>query len=323
MRILSSIILLLMFAAVGGCNAFSRYGKSSQQIVVPPGVYCPPGGINSTGPVGTEGMPSVAEGVPGAVVLPAGTSPVVVPQNNVVVPAVNRDFAWDQIVDVVDDYFEVEREDRVKLVGDVLTEGSIDTFPLTGATLFEPWRRDSVGYYERLESTLQSIRRRAFVRVVPDQHGYLVDVTVIKELEDVPQPEKASAGAATFRYDTSLQRDTEFATDPYRIPGDPARPNGPRTPTVGWIPLGRDPALEQVMLAKIQTRLGGAMTTGTATIEPGYSPPPVETPNLLLPQTIPPGTLVPPGTPAGPNFYPPADDTLPPPAGVPQALPPL
>jgi hypothetical protein len=294
MRSAPAIIVVLLLATLCGCNAFSRYGKSSQQIAVPPAVYCPPGGVNSMDPAFTGG-------VPGAVVLPDGVppgaigeaGPVVVPQNNVVIPAVNRDFAWDQIVDVVDDDFEIEREERVKEVGGILTEGSIDTFPVTGATLLEPWRRDSVGYYERLESTLQSIRRRAFVRVVPDQHGYLVDVTVIKELEDVPRPERATAGAATFRYDTSLQRDTEFATDPYRIPGDPARPNGPRTPTVGWIPLGRDPKLEQVMLAKIQSRLGGSMTTGTATIGPAYEPTPIETPNTLVPQTIPPGTVVP------------------------------
>ncbi|MCC7086682.1 MAG: hypothetical protein IT427_16910 [Pirellulales bacterium] len=233
---------------------------------------------------------SAPAGSPGTIVLPEGATPMSVePQNNVVVPAVNRDFAWDQVVDVVDDYFEIEREDRVKQVGDILTEGSIDTFPLTGATLLEPWRHDSVGWYERLESTLQSIRRRAFVRVIPDEHGYFVDVTVIKELEDLPQPEKASAGAATFRYDTSLQRDTEFATDPYRIPGDPARPVGPRTPTVGWIPLGRDTMLEQALLAEIRARLGGSMTAGTATI----SQPQVEMPNLILPQMIPPGPLAP------------------------------
>jgi hypothetical protein len=312
MRFSASITLLLALSSLCGCNAFSRYGQSSQQIDVPPAVYCPPGGVNTVGP-------GVVGGVPGAVVLPDGVSPgavveggpVVVPQNNVVVPVVNPDFVWDQVVDVVDDDFEIEREDRVKQVGGIMTEGSIDTFPLTGATLLEPWRRDSVGWDERLESTLQSIRRRAFVRVVPDPSGYLVDVTVIKELEDVPRPEKATAGAATFRYDTSLERDTEFATDPYRIPGDPARPNGPRTLTAGWIPLGRDPKLEQKMLAKIKERLGGTMTAGTATT---YTPPPVETPNLIMPQTIPPGTIAPPGTPPGPVLYPPADDTLPPPA---------
>jgi len=190
----------------------------------------------------------------------------VVPSSTIQVPALNRDYAWDQIVDVVDDYFEIDQEVRVKCIGDQLTEGFIDTFPLTGATLFEPWRRDSVGFHERLESTLQSIRRRADVRVMPNEHGYLVDIVVLKQLEAVDRPIKASAGAATFRYDTSLTRDTEFDPDPIRVPGDPARPIGPRATTSGWIDLGRDPELEQAMLQKIQGRLGGIISTAPAVV---------------------------------------------------------
>jgi len=215
----------------------------------------------------------------------------IVPQSSVVLPPSDRDFVWDQIVDVVDDYFEIDSEERVKLIGGELTEGRIDTFPLTGATLLEPWRRDSVGFYERLESTMQSIRRRGWVTVKPSDNGtagYLVDVVVWKELEDVPQPIKASAGAATFRYDTSLQRDTEFDTDPNRIPGDPARPNGPRTPTLGWISLGRDPLLEQAIVTKIQARLGGVFTAPVATV----TGPTIVGPAPSM-QMIPPGVIAP------------------------------
>ena len=46
-------------------------------------------------------------------------------------------------------------------MGSTLTEGRIDTFPKPGATLLEPWDHDSADSYERLESTLQSIRRYA------------------------------------------------------------------------------------------------------------------------------------------------------------------
>lgn len=165
-------------------------------------------------------------------------------QNPVQLPGRDRDFTWDQIVDVVDDYFEIEREDRVRLEGDVLTVGRIDTLPIAGATFFDPMRGDSANTYERLESTLQSIRRRALIQVVPNENGYLVDVAVYKELEDVPRPEFATAGAATLRHDSSRDRYT--------------RPVGGQPTTLGWIPLGRDPALEQRILAKIQVRLGAA-----------------------------------------------------------------
>jgi len=166
------------------------------------------------------------------------------------VSAADPDVVWDQVVDVVDDYFRIEREDRIRRVGNVVTEGRIDTVPEIGATVFEPHRHDSVGGYERLESTLQTIRRRALVRVTPSESGYWVDVFVYKELEDLERPSHSTAGAVLPRFDSSLER--------YR------EPVGGQVPTVGWIPLGRDAALEQRMIAQIQSRLGA----------PAYSMPP-------------------------------------------------
>jgi hypothetical protein len=202
-------------------------------------------------------------------------APQVIAPGPVVVPVADRDVAWDNIVDVVDDYFKVAREDRVRLVGDVLTEGQIETYPLTGATLLEPWRGDSVGFYERLESTFQSMRRRALVRVMPEASGYLVDVTVLKELEDVVRPQHATAGAATFRYDTTIDRGTEAEPVLSRQVGDAPRPVANPTQTVGWIGMGRDPVLEQVMLARIQERL----TRGPIIAHP--APPPVVAPQAV------------------------------------------
>lgn len=157
------------------------------------------------------------------------------------VPPVDRDALWDLVVDVVDDDFQIDREVRVRLEGEVLTEGRIDTFPLVGSTVFEPWHGDSADAYEKIESTFQTIRRQCLVRVVPTGDGYLIDVTVFKELEDLRQPEHASAGAALFRRDTPKQGVTG--------------PVGERATTLGWIPLGRDTALEQRILSKISTRL--------------------------------------------------------------------
>ena len=157
------------------------------------------------------------------------------------VPIADRDYVWDNIVDAVDDYFDIEREDRVKLVGDVLTVGRIETVPLSGATFLEPWRGDSANRVERLESTLQSIRRRAAVQVVPVQGGFLVDVMVFKELEDVLRPDYAPTAASTFANYTSVERATP--------------PASPQPTVLGWIPQGRDPALEQRLLQDIRGRL--------------------------------------------------------------------
>lgn len=162
-------------------------------------------------------------------------------ENPLFVPAADYDFVWDTVVDVVDDYFEIEREARGRLVGNVMTVGRIDTFPVPGANLLEPWHGDSATPYDRVESTLQSIRRRALVQVIPSDGGYLIDVAVFKELEDVARPDFAPTTAATFRFDSSNQR----------LPP----PVEAQTAPLGWIPQGRDTALEQRMMGKLLVRL--------------------------------------------------------------------
>ena len=164
-------------------------------------------------------------------------------QNPVFLPDSNHERVWETVVDVIDDYFKIELEEPVRQIGPVLTEGRLNTFPKVGATLLEPWHGDSVGTAERLESTLQSIRRNAEVKVTPDKGGYWVEVAVFKELEEVTEPTFASAGAATFRNDASLTRVVS--------------PVGEQEINDGWIPLGRDAALEQRIVGQLQSRLTG------------------------------------------------------------------
>lgn len=161
--------------------------------------------------------------------------------NPMLVPVLDPDFAWDEIVDTVDDYFRIRQEERVRLVGNVLTEGRIETYPEVASTLFEPWRHDSANFHERLVSTTQSMRRYAIVRVIPDGRGYLVSVAIMKELEDVASPEHATAGAATFRHDQSVERYTS------PVAGGAA--------SLGWIVVGRDTALEQRILGQLHAKL--------------------------------------------------------------------
>ena len=171
-------------------------------------------------------------------------APGTVVANPLFVPVGNQDLAWEQIVDVVDDYFRVERESRVQAVGNVVTEGRIDTFPQVGATWLEPHRPDSAGWDNRWESTFQTIRRRAVLRVIPQQGGYLIDAVVNKELEDLPRPENSTAGAATFRHDNSLPSRLDEMVSRTRF-------------SKNWIPLGRDCMVEQQLLAEIRERVAG------------------------------------------------------------------
>jgi len=163
--------------------------------------------------------------------------------NPVFLPVALNDYerVFDGIVDVVGDYFRIDREDPVRLVGNTLLEGRIDTFFVTGATLFEPWEHNSANEYDRLESTLQSIRRKAIIKIKPEPTGgFKVEVFVYKELENLKQPEHSTAGAATFRNSISQERVIN--------PDDTAVAN------VGWIPQGRDTALEQRIINQLLYR---------------------------------------------------------------------
>ncbi len=82
------------------------------------------------------------------------------------------------------------------------------------------------------------------MRVVPDKQGYLIDVAVYKELENVEHPDHATAGQATFRNDASLTRVVDSL--------------GEQDTNQGWIPQGRDPALEQRILSEILARAGSS-----------------------------------------------------------------
>jgi len=240
-----------------------------------------------------------------APVYPPGSSPPyyapALMNNPALVPVMDRDLVWEQVVDVINDYFKIEHEDRVRLVGDILTEGHLETYPCTGSTFFEPWKRDTVSDYERLQSTLQSIRRRAVVRVIPAEGGFLIDVAVFKELEDVGRPASGAISSAhSLRNDNSMGRKS-------------IKPGSDQI-TLGWLPLGRDVGLEQQILGELQGRLGSFV------IQPPTFVAPPAGPNFQLPP--PPGGSVAPEvipTPAAPlQPIPPATAPLGTPVTIPQ-----
>jgi hypothetical protein len=156
-----------------------------------------------------------------------------VPQNPF--PAAGHPEAvWEQAVQAVHDFgFEIRRENRF--------DGLIETEYQVGSGVLEPWKRDAIGLENRLEGSLQSIRRQAFVHVTPADGGYLVGVEVFKELEDLPGLAANSPGGATFQEATPLQRDLNLVVG--------------QTAPSGWIPQGRDLAAEQAMLQRLHAVL--------------------------------------------------------------------
>ena len=175
--------------------------------------------------------------------------PTVVYANPVFIPIADPQCAWETVVEVVGDYFRIQREEPVRIVANTPIEGTITTFPQVSPTIFEPWRHDTVDPDQRVENTLQSMRRRAVVRVTPAQGGYSVDVAVFKDLENVVRPEHATAGSAAFRYDSTLTGIVNPAE------GDQI--------AQGWIEQGHDASLEQHIIANLLSRCGVA---GSSTV---------------------------------------------------------
>jgi hypothetical protein len=117
--------------------------------------------------------------------------------------------------------------------------GQIESMPriVPGLGLFlKPGNPD---LYDRLAATMQTYRHRAIVAIEPaDQGGYFVKAVVFKELEDLPRPIRATAGAAIFRNDNDVERQYQVID-----------------PTVfesNWIPRGRDFTIEQLLLQQIR-----------------------------------------------------------------------
>ena len=116
----------------------------------------------------------------------------------------------------------------------------IETQYRGGSNLLEPWHTDSVGLENRLESTLQTIRRRVIVNMQSNGGGLMtVSVRVDKELEDLPGLAANSEGGATFREAQPLNRDLD------QVVGQ----TGPSR----WLNIGRDPLLEHQILSQIQS----------------------------------------------------------------------
>jgi hypothetical protein len=152
-------------------------------------------------------------------------NPVFLPQG----PA-SYNVVFGKVLDVVSDYFEIAYENR--------QEGRIESFPRIAPGLGEPWKPGSPDLYQRTLASFQTIRHRAVVLlfVAPDG-GYFVDVKIYKELEDLDRPTQSTAGAASFRSLTTIERQFEVIDAATYEPL--------------WIPIGRDTKLEQVLLERI------------------------------------------------------------------------
>src|SRR5262245_28935898 len=145
-------------------------------------------------------------------------NPLFIPQGELAYARV-----FDKILDVLSDYYEIAYASRY--------DGRIETFPAIAPGIEQPWKPGSPDLYQRLLAFFQTIRHRAVVVITTaEDGGYFIDLKIYKELEDLPRPIRATAGDATFRIESTVQRQFEVVE--------------PDLFDMTWIPIGRDCKLE-------------------------------------------------------------------------------
>jgi hypothetical protein len=162
------------------------------------------------------------------------TEPFVAQENPLYLPQGPQpevyDKVWQKALDTIDDFWEIAYSNRY--------EGRIETQPAVAPGIIQPWKPGSPDFFQRLLADLQSIRHRCIVLITTaDEGGYYIDVKVLKELEDLPAPVRATAGSASFRMNSTIERQFEVIEQPIY--------------EVNWIPIGRDYKLEQVILERL------------------------------------------------------------------------
>lgn len=156
------------------------------------------------------------------------------------VPTQDHARLWEAIVAGVGETFTIASEEPIRLYDNVISEGRLETEPKIAASLLEPWHNDSVSLGDRMESTYQTLRRKAIVRVSPESDGFLVQVSVLCEMEDLSRP---------------IQSNTSGGLLPSALPSERVSQSRLGEPqSNGWFLIDRDPALEQQLLRQILHR---------------------------------------------------------------------
>ena len=139
---------------------------------------------------------------------------------------------FEKAIDILDDYFVIRSADPY--------DGRILTYPRIAPGYEQPWKPGNPGTRERLMSTFQTTRQTAAVTIrTGERGGYLVNVEVLRELEDKPLPARASIGAV-FQESPTVDRQLDVVGAPAVTPGR------------GWFVIGRDYALEQLILQRLR-----------------------------------------------------------------------
>jgi hypothetical protein len=139
---------------------------------------------------------------------------------------------FEKTIDILDDYFELLPPDPY--------DGRIVSKPRIAPGYEQFWKPGNPDSRGRLLATFQTIRQTATARVrAGERGGYLVEIVVERELEDLARPIQARIGNAVFQEAPGVDRQLDVIT-------------GETSPDQNWFLIGRDYALEQQILRRIR-----------------------------------------------------------------------
>jgi hypothetical protein len=143
---------------------------------------------------------------------------------------------FEKAIEVLSDYFDLLPPNEVA--------GQIVTRPRIAPGYEQFWKPGNPDPRSRLLATLQTIRQTAIMEIrAGERGGFLVYVVVYRELEDLAKPAQARIGSPVFEEAATVARPFDIVNP------DPPSDAGGET----WFKVGRDYALEQVILARMRT----------------------------------------------------------------------
>jgi hypothetical protein len=128
--------------------------------------------------------------------------------------------------------FQIEKYDEER--------GVIRTRPLRGKQFFEFWRSDNANGFDSAESNLQSLQRTA--ELTFEMQSSRVCVACVVDTQRLSLPEEP---IQSYYYAAGIYTGSGTSRQRLEVKGD-------RREEMRWVDLGRDEALEQKMLTKIQ-----------------------------------------------------------------------
>jgi hypothetical protein len=141
---------------------------------------------------------------------------------------------FEKAVDILSEYFDLETPKP--------DAGQIIAKPRIAPGYEQFWKSGNPDPNARLLATLQTIRQSARIDIRPGEHGgFLVFVIVERELEDLARPTQSRAGIAVFQEAATVAR-----------PFDVVTTDRSRDEILYWFKIGRDVALEQLILTRIR-----------------------------------------------------------------------